>query len=476
MIPSRTEQINIFDTFEELIKKQEDKTPEFIKVMRENFKVEEYIPTKFRWKFNKHMGRSREYLLESFINALLLQRILGIPTITLLRNILILSKELRDFCYFDKVPGNDKFTRFKKDFLKEIELFFDTLVAATEPICQKMNSKLASTLIMDTTGIEAYVKENNDKYFNAILQKLKEYAKDKPGFDPYLGAYSKMPSHAEKNEEVRNMHVNGEFCYAHKYAVLTNGLGIIRSIVPLDKEFKEKHKDCIRMDDKTDSPDLDKTVSDSLSLKPVVGDFLCKHPEFVCHTFIGDTAFDAIENYSFLLKGGHGFKRAVIPMNPRNQKYQTPGVDQLGRPFCESANLPFQYADICKGKNRAPRMKWVCPLSVCKKGQWRTSCENPCTESPCGRMAYTYMDDCRLYPGAVPRGTDHWNNIYRQRTVIERTLSYCKDVYAIAHPRTQDRHTISADFIFAGITQLVTLIIANKISAKPLCSLRSLIA
>ena len=232
MIPSRTKQINIFDTFEELIKKQEDETPEFIRVMWENFKVEEYIPTKLRWRFNKHMGRSREYLLEGFINALILQRILGIPTITLLRNILILSKELRKFCYFDKVPGNDKFTRFKKDFKSEIKLLLNELVTATEPICQKMNSKLASTLIMDTTGIEAYVKENNDKYFNAILQKLKEYAKDKPGFDPYLAAYAKMPSHAEKNEEVRNMHVNGEFCYAHKYAVLTNGLGLIRDIVP----------------------------------------------------------------------------------------------------------------------------------------------------------------------------------------------------------------------------------------------------
>ena len=148
----------------------------------------------------------------------------------------------------------------------------------------------------------------------------------------------------------------------------------------------------------------------------------------------------------------------------------------MGRPFCESVNLPFLYADICKGKNRAPRMKWVCPLSVYKKGKWSTSCKSPCTQSPCGRMVYTYMDDCRLYPGAVPRGTDHWNNIYRQRTVIERTLSYCKDVYAIAHPQTQDRHTISADFFFAGITQLVTLIVADKISTNPFRSLRSLIA
>ena len=339
-----------------------------------------------------------------------------------------------------------------------------------------MNSKLASTLIMDTTGIEAYVKENNDKYFNTILQKLKEYAKNKPDFDPYAAAYTQMPSHAEKNEDVRHMHVNGEFCYAHKYAVLTNGLGIIRAIVPLDKEFKEQHKGCIRMDDKTDSPDLDKTVSDSLSLIPVIGDFLYKHPEFECYTFIGDSGFDAVDNYSFLLDGVCGFKRAVIPLNPRNQKYQSQGFDKLGRPFCESVNLPFLYADICKGKNRAPRMKWVCPLSVCKKGKCRTSCKSPCTQSPCGRMVYTYMDDCRLYPGAVPRGTDHWNNIYRQRTVIERTLSYCKDVYAIAHPQTQDRHTISADFFFAGITQLVTLIVADKISTNPFRSLRSLIA
>ena len=103
MIPRRTKQISVFDTYEELIKQQEDETPEFIKIMRDNFKVEEYIPSEFRWKFYRHMGRSREYLLEGFINALILQRILGIPMITLLRNILILSKELREFCYFDFV-------------------------------------------------------------------------------------------------------------------------------------------------------------------------------------------------------------------------------------------------------------------------------------------------------------------------------------------------------------------------------------
>ena len=83
------------------------------------------------------------------------------------------SQELRDFCGFDAVPDGSKFTRFKQDFLLDLQSMFDHLVDLTEPICQKPDSSLASMTIFDTSGIEAWVTENNPKYANRIIKQLK---------------------------------------------------------------------------------------------------------------------------------------------------------------------------------------------------------------------------------------------------------------------------------------------------------------
>ncbi|MCQ4957042.1 ISNCY family transposase, partial [Veillonella parvula] len=80
-----------------------------------------------------------------------------------------------------------KFTRFKQDFLMDLQSMFDHLVDITEPICQRIDSNLASMSIFDTSGIEAWVTENNPKYANRIIKQLKAFAKahnfDK-NFDP----------------------------------------------------------------------------------------------------------------------------------------------------------------------------------------------------------------------------------------------------------------------------------------------------
>ena len=122
------------------------------------------------------------------IKALLIQRIFSIPTDTLLIIFLKYSQELRDFCGFRVVPDASKFTRFKQDFLMDLQSMFDHLVDITEPICQRIDSNLASMSIFDTSGIEAWVTENNPKYANRIIKQLKAFAKahnfDK-NFDPY---------------------------------------------------------------------------------------------------------------------------------------------------------------------------------------------------------------------------------------------------------------------------------------------------
>ena len=127
------------------------------------------------------------------LKALLLQRIFSIPTDTLLIVFLKYSQELRDFCGFDVVPDGSKFTRFKQDFLSDLQSMFDHLVDLTEPICQKLDFSLASMTIFDTSGIEAWVTENNPKYANRIIKQLKAFKKSHnldDSYDPYQAAYA----------------------------------------------------------------------------------------------------------------------------------------------------------------------------------------------------------------------------------------------------------------------------------------------
>ena len=62
------------------------------------------------------------------------------------------------------------------------------------------------------------------------------------------------------------MYINGHFCYADKFAILTNGLGIVRHISFLDDDaFKSAHPE-LPVEKKPDSPVEDKSVGDSSSL------------------------------------------------------------------------------------------------------------------------------------------------------------------------------------------------------------------
>jgi hypothetical protein len=49
-------------------------------------------------------------------------------------------------------------TRFKQTFITKLELMFSEMVDYTQPICQAIDSTLASILILDTSGIELYIK------------------------------------------------------------------------------------------------------------------------------------------------------------------------------------------------------------------------------------------------------------------------------------------------------------------------------
>ncbi len=119
-------------------------------------------------------------------------------------------------------------------------------------------------------------------------------------------------------------------------------------------------------------------------------------------------------------------------------------------------------------------MKWIYNKKT-KKSRRVTLCENPCTKSSCGRMFYIYPEkNLRAYPGTT-RGSQEWNYIYKIRSVVEKSIDQFKHSYCIACRRTHNEKTLRADLLLTGITQLITVVIANKIhkheyirSLKPL--------
>ena len=154
-------QLTLTEIFDDCQNKFDNDKYSFLSLLDQTINLDEIVPVSFLIHFHALTGRPRKHQLYPMLKALLLQRIFSIPTDSLLIIFLKFSQELRDFCGFDVVPDASKFTRFRQDFLLDLQSMFERLVDLTEPICQKLDSNLASMTIFDTSGIEAWVTEDN---------------------------------------------------------------------------------------------------------------------------------------------------------------------------------------------------------------------------------------------------------------------------------------------------------------------------
>ena len=481
MIPYH--QMTLADVFTETQELFESDKPEFLKLLESSIDLSELISVSFRNHFYASTGRPREYSLTSLLWALIIQRIFSIPTDSLLLTFLEYSRDLREFCGFTKVPDASKITRFKQEFIEDLRMFFDSLVDLTEPILQEIDAEKASMSVFDTTGLEAYVTENNPKFANHKIRQLKAWAKtmgfDK-SYDPYKAAYGSMPTHASADPEIKQQYLNGHFCYAYKAGVLTNGLGIIRAIEFYDKDYFASHPEIERYK-KTDAPDEDKSVGDARLLLPLLKDFFRKHPLINPKTFLGDAAFDSIEIYKALLSGDtfgtnsdgtpRIFEKAYVPLRS-GLKLTNPDytINENGIPCCpHDPTLPMKpEGNTSHLRCGLKTFKFVCPEMKWETGADGKShrvchCEDPCTDSACGRMVYLYPEkDLRRCPGVV-RGTEEWESTYKIRTSVERSINHIKGSFCLGDRKTQNAKTLHADLLLAGITQLITVVVADRI-------------
>ena len=202
-------------------------------------------------------------------------------------------------------------------------------------------------------------------------------------------------------------------------------------------------------------------------------------------SFFGDAAFDTVQIYHDLFYELH-FEKAFIPLNGRlSLKESDCPLNEDGIPCCpKDPSLPMK-REGSKSHLRCglPTMKFVCPKMKwerdknTKKSKRVCHCEDPSTDSSCGRMFYLYPEkDLRAYPGVL-RGTPEWDNTYKIRVNVEKNINQFKDSFCLAGQRTQNEETLYADMLLAGITQLITVMVADKIHQhKYIRSLKPLIA
>lgn len=456
-LQANQKQLSLMDVYSDLEQYLAYDKPKLFKLFEQYINLDELIPRSFYNNYYKTTGHPREYKLSSMLSAFVLQKILSIPETSLLINLLNICSELREFCGFTSVPNASQFSRFKTGFLKELEQFFHSLVELTEPICQSINSELANILISDTTGFEAYVKENNPKFFDSIFRQAKKISKGNKDFDAHAYACSNMPKESFANKDIKLSYMNGHYCYSLKSNILTNGLGIIRNI-----DFKDDESNLADASSASSAKDK----YDSTSLIPVLNTFFSKHPSFSYKYFIGDSGFDSHDNYVYLYEDKHMIP--IIPLNPRNSKYEKPGFNELGIPTCpRNPNLSMKFDGANKEKKRV-RLKWVCPKSkrikINGKQHRITCCENPCTDSKYGRVYQTYLDNDYRNNSLIPRDSEQWAKLYKIRTIIERTNFMIKYPLCLQYTKTQNTTSLKSEVFLAGITQLLVLILAFKIN------------
>lgn len=90
-------------------------------------------------------------------------------------------------------------------------------------------------------------------------------------------------------------------------------------------------------------------------------------------------------------------------------------------------------------------------------------------------MIYIYPEkNLRAYPG-VQRGSKEWEQTYKIRVNVEKSINHFKNSFCVAGRKTRNEKTLHADLLLAGIAQLATVMVADKIyqhqylrSLKPL--------
>lgn len=131
----------------------------------------------------------------------------------------------------------------------------------------------------------------------------------------------------------------------------------------------------------------------------------------------------------------------VVPLNPRNlgnRQFLGPLRLDQGIPICH-AERPMTHWGFCPDRRR---IKWRCPLAASKRAPDIATCpffQNGCSDSPYGRVVYTYpQHNFRLHT-RIPRDSPLWQLHADARSCAERSVKRKKYDFHLLQTRTAGR-------------------------------------
>jgi transposase len=202
-------------------------------------------------------------------------------------------------------------------------------------------------------------------------------------------------------------------------------------------------------------------VPDNTQAADLIDGAIQNHPKISISSSAMDAAYDDTDVYKHCVeKDIH----PIIALNPRNQKEDKFSVnpkvdmDKDGCFFCSITK--FRLIKNGTEPKRKDRLKLICPPTRERGGcPFRESC---CPHSKVGRTFYLYpLRDIRLL-GTIPRDSDEWKSLYRQRTAVERTNSLLKSpIHKLDEPRVRGMEQIQIH-VFLSICALVVKTIGKR--------------
>jgi|LGOV01.1.fsa_nt_gb hypothetical protein len=463
-------QLSLYDVNEEFSTFINDTSSNYFELFRNYISFSEIIPYSFYNVYYQKMGRDRDFTLEAMLMFFIYKNFRSISRdITLLR-ILNDSPDLRHSLGFNELPHPSQISRFKTVFLDQIHLTLDHLVSIVNDELKNIVTDASKILIADTTGFEAYVTENNPKFFQGVLQTAKNYAKSKyapENFNPVKYAHGKMPKTAHVNEDISLAFLNGHFGYYLKTMILTDGLGIIQDI---------QFPDTIQNFYDNQMPEIVKDEYDSKTLIPSLELFFTKHPYNHPNFLLADSGFDGYDNYKYISKKDI---IPIIPLNKRTGNLKTNSYrysknndnndfffNSQGNLICRKTNLPMKPLGFINSNKRANRFSHGCPLikthMLNGKTIYATDCNNPCSNALYGRKVNIAIDEDYRFNSAYSRDSEPWINLYKERPVCERAIGQLKDLINIKGSQIRNTQSLKSTILLAGITQLIGVLIMVK--------------
>ena len=184
---------------------------------------------------------------------------------------------------------------------------------------------------------------------------------------------------------------------------------------------------------------VDAKRHDSISAVVALAEFRDLYPGLCIDTFISDSASDNYATYELLRHWNINAVIALGKSSDGNRRYPSHlSVNEKGVPLCPGGNEMVYWG--YSAKNRSG-LKWRCPR-ILRKCTPCDACVR-CSPSDYGRVIYTKPDwDLRLFT-TIPRGSDRFKQIMKERTAAERVNNRILHHYGVENAKTLGKKRIS---------------------------------